>query len=101
LSSSFYIYLLFFYNFAKISISNRYKGVNLELNIFKELLKKAGFNKKTFAEYVQISHSTVNNWGSANRPPVPEWVGIFLKQYIENKDCKDLKQMIKDSGVCS
>lgn len=72
----------------------------MELDKFKELLKKAGFNKKTFAEYIQLSHSTVNNWGSANRPPVPEWVGIFLNLYIENKNCKELKQIIKEKGLC-
>ena len=71
----------------------------MELVQFKELLNNAGFNKKTFAEYVKISHSTVNNWGSANRPPVHEWVVIFLNLHIENKNCKDLKQIIKDSGI--
>jgi len=72
----------------------------MELEEFKELLKVAGFNKTTFSEYIKISHSTVNNWGSKNRPPVPDWVEILLHLYIENKSCKELKQIIKDKGFC-
>ncbi len=72
----------------------------MELDLFKKLLKDAGLNKRTFAEFVDIPHGTVNNWGSKDKPPVPNWVEKFLIMYIENKKCKDLKQMIKDSGVC-
>lgn len=71
----------------------------MDLENFKELLKEAGFNKKTFAEYVNIPHSTVNNWGSANRPPVPTWVEKFLNLYIKDKKCSQLKELIKDSGL--
>lgn len=71
----------------------------MESNQFKELLKKANFTKKSFASYVKIPHSTVNAWGSANKPPVPYWVESWLNLYIENKKCKELKQIIKDS-VC-
>lgn len=72
----------------------------MELDKFKLLLKEAGFNKKTFSEYVNMPHSTVNNWGSNNKPAVPDWVEKFLELYIKDKKCKELKQMIKDSGVC-
>ncbi len=71
----------------------------MNLDEFKQLLKKAGFSKKTFSEDTQISLSTVNGWGSANRPAVPFWVEKYLSLYIENKDCKELKEIIKEN-VC-
>ncbi len=75
------------------------KGNSMNLDEFKQLLKKAGFSKKTFSEDTQISLSTVNGWGSANKPAVPFWVEKYLTLYIENKDCKELKEIIKEN-VC-
>ena len=66
---------------------------------FKILLKKAGFSKKTFSEEVEIALSTVNGWGSANKPAVPFWVEKYLSLYIENKECKELKEIIREN-VC-
>ena len=71
----------------------------MNLDEFKQLLKKVGFSKKTFSEDIGISLSTVNSWGSANKPPVPFWVKKYLNLYIENKECKELKQMIREN-VC-
>ena len=51
----------------------------MEIEDFKQLLKEAGFNKKSFAEHINIPHGTVNNWGSANKPPVPDWVEKYLQ----------------------
>jgi len=68
----------------------------IELN---RLLRKAGFSKKEFASKFELSSSAVNNWGgSAN---IPLWVESWLTLYIENKECKKLKQILKDSGVCN
>ena len=71
----------------------------MNLDEFKALLKKAGFSKKTFSEDVEIALSTVNGWGSANKPPVPFWVEKYLNLYIENKECKELKEIIREN-VC-
>ncbi len=71
----------------------------MNLDEFKQLLKKAGFSKKTFSEDTQIALSTVNGWGSANRPAVPYWVEKYLSLYIENKECKELKEIIREN-VC-
>jgi len=71
----------------------------MTLEDFKSTLKKTGFTKKTFSEEVGISLSTVNSWGSANKPPIPNWVEKYLHLHIANKDYKALKQVIKDS-VC-
>ena len=71
----------------------------MELEQFKILLKKANFSKKTFSDDIKVSLSTVNSWGSANKPPVPYWVEKYLTLYIENKDCKELKEIIRDN-VC-
>lgn len=66
---------------------------------FKELLKTAGLSKKSFGELVGTTGQVVSNWNTEGRE-IPYWVESWLNLYIENKKCKDLKQMIKDSGVC-
>ncbi len=66
---------------------------------FKELLKKANLTKKSFAEILDTSYNAVNGWGTNDRG-YPYWVSSWLKLYIENKDCKELKSMLKDSGIC-
>ena len=65
-----------------------------ELN---ELLKKAGFSKKEFAKKFNLSASAVNNWGGSSK--VPLWVKSWLNLYIKNKDCEELKEIIK-KNVC-
>ena len=69
----------------------------MELSQFKELLKAAGLNKKQFSELISMQYNTVNAWGSNNAIPV--WVESWLNLYIENKKCKELKQIIKEN-VC-
>jgi DNA-binding transcriptional regulator YiaG len=66
---------------------------------FIQLMKKAELNKKEFATILGTSYQSVNNWGTNGRE-YPYWVKSWLELYIENKQCKQLKQMIKDSGVC-
>jgi len=65
-----------------------------ELN---ELLKKAGFTKKEFAAKFDLSASAVNNWGGSSN--IPLWVPSWLSLYIENKECKELKEIIREN-VC-
>ena len=65
---------------------------------FQELLKKAGINKKEFAALIGASPGAVSNWGTAGRD-IPYWVETWLKLYIENKDCRDLKRIIREA-VC-
>ena len=65
-----------------------------ELN---ELLKKAKITKKEFAVKFDLSTSAVNNWGGSAK--VPLWVKSWLTLYIENKDCKELKEIIR-SNIC-
>jgi len=69
----------------------------MKLSDFKELLKKAGLTKKAFSEIIGIQYNTVNAWGSNNA--IPLWVNSWLTLYIENKDCKELKEIIKEN-VC-
>ncbi len=71
----------------------------MELLEFKELLKTAKLNKKTFAEYVNIPYQTVSNWGTANRPPVPDWVKTLLNLYIKNRNYEELKKFIVDNKI--
>ena len=66
-----------------------------ELN---ELFKQAGFTKKEFAEMFELSNSAVNNWGGSSK--IPLWAPSWLTLYIENKQCKELKATLKNSGLC-
>jgi len=65
---------------------------------FKELLKQAGLTKKSFAELLQTSYNAVNGWGTNDRG-YPYWVKSWLTLYIENKECKELKAIIREN-VC-
>jgi len=65
---------------------------------FKILLKKANLSKKSFSEIIGASNQAVNNWAVRG---VPYWVKSWLLLYIENKDCKELKEILKKSGVCN
>jgi len=61
-------------------------------------LKSINLSKKDFAELANISYNTVNNWNDDSKP-VPTWVESWLNLYIDNKECKELKQLLKDT-VC-
>jgi len=65
---------------------------------FKGLLKKAGLTKRTFSEILGTSYNAVNGWGTNGRG-YPYWVESWLNLYIENKECKELKEIIRES-VC-
>jgi len=63
------------------------------LEEFKTLLKEANLNLKAFSEVVNTSYSTVAKYGRSN--PMPEYVQPFLKLYIENRQLKEVKALIK------
>lgn len=67
---------------------------------FKELLKQSELNKIQFAELLGTSHNTVNAWGTNGRE-YPYWVKSWLLLYIDNKNCRNLKKMIKESKICN
>lgn len=71
----------------------------MEKEEFNKLMKDAGLSKKGLCEIFDAPYSTINSWGNNGRD-YPYWVESWLNLYIENKKCKELKQMIKDSGVC-
>ena len=65
---------------------------------FKKLLKTASLTKKSFSELLGVSYNAVNGWGTNGRD-YPYWVKSWLTLYIENKDCKELKEIIREN-VC-
>jgi len=65
----------------------------MELSKFKELLKKAGLNKKKFAELLDMQYNTVNAWGSNNS--IPGWVESWLENYIKAKDLESIIETVK------
>lgn len=72
----------------------------MEKEKFNDLLKTAGLSKKEFGEILGTSGGTISNWGNEGRE-IPYWVESWLNLYIENQQCKKLKEAIKDSGICS
>ena len=72
----------------------------MEKEIFKELLKKANFNKRTFSQYLGLKYQSVNSWGNNGRN-IPYWVESWLNLYIENKNYQQLKEVLKTSGICN
>ena len=65
---------------------------------FNTLLKKASLTKKAFSELVKMNYASVTNWKQSNS--IPYWVKSWLTLYIENKDCKELKEIIR-ANVCN
>ena len=64
---------------------------------FNKLLKKSDLTKKEFSEILGVSYNTINGWGSPQN--VPYWVESWLTLYIDNKECRELKQLLKET-VC-
>lgn len=64
-----------------------------------DLLKVAGLSKKEFALILGTTGGTISNWGNEGRE-IPYWVESWLKLYIENQQCKKIKEAIQESGVC-
>ena len=71
----------------------------MEKESFKQLLKKADFNKRTFSQYLGLKYQSVNSWGNNGRN-IPYWVESWLNLYIDNKKCNQIKELLKDSGIC-
>lgn len=67
---------------------------------FKFLLKKANFNKRTFSEHLGLKYQSVNSWGNNGRS-VPYWVESWLNLYIDNSKYIHMKEILKDTGICS
>ena len=68
--------------------------------LFNDLLKKCHLSKKEFAQIIGTSAGTISNWGNEDRE-IPYWVESWLNLYIENKSCKELRTMLKESGLCN
>lgn len=71
----------------------------MEKQKFNEMLKIAGLSKKEFGDILGTSGGTISNWGNEGRE-IPYWVESWLKLYIENQQCKKIKEALKESGVC-
>jgi DNA-binding transcriptional regulator YiaG len=70
----------------------------MDKTLFKNLLNQAGLSKKEMSEILGITYGTLANWGSSKE--IPYWVESWLNLYIENKHCKELKEIIKEH-VCN
>ncbi len=70
----------------------------MEYTTFKQILKDQGLTLKAFSELAGVKYDTCSKWGKDGRP-VSDWVDTWLKLYIENKECRDLKETIRET-VC-
>jgi len=70
----------------------------MEYENFKQTLKDQGLTLKAFSELSRVQYSTCAKWGKDGRP-VSDWVESWLSIYIENKECKELKRLLRDT-VC-
>ena len=70
----------------------------MEYKDFKETLKDNKLSLKTFSDLSGVQYGTCSKWGKDGRP-VSDWVESWLSLYIENKECKELKTIIK-TNVC-
>ena len=72
----------------------------MDKQTFNTLLKVAGLTKKEFAEILGTTGGTISNWGNEERE-IPYWVKSWLSLYIENIQCKKLKEALIESNICS
>lgn len=70
----------------------------MEYTTFKQILKDQGLTLKAFSELAGVKYDTCSKWGKDGRP-VSDWVDTWLQLYIENKECRDLKETIRET-VC-
>lgn len=66
---------------------------------FDTILKENNLTRKDFANLSGIQYTTVGKWNNENRP-IPVWVKSWIENYIEKKRFDDIKQTLKDSGMC-
>ena len=71
----------------------------MEYEKFKQVLKENKLSLKAFSELAGVKYDTCSKWGKDNRP-VSDWVESWLNLYIENKACKELKKLMRESGLC-
>ncbi len=67
----------------------------MEYDLFKQRLRENGLTLKYFSELSGVKYDTCSKWGKDGRP-VSDWVESWLNLYIENKECRELKKMLKN-----
>lgn len=72
----------------------------MDKQLFNDLLKTSGLSKKEFGELLGTTGATISNWGNEGRE-IPYWVESWLSLYIENMQCKKLKEALMESNICS
>ena len=93
------IYIIIYYKLIYDILLHIIWWRKMEKESFKQLLKKADFNKRTFSQYLGLKYQSVNSWGNNGRN-IPYWVESWLNLYIDNKKCNQIKELLKNSGVC-
>ena len=66
---------------------------------FCAVLDQLSMTKREFAGLVGMNEGAVTNWGTTDK--VARWVPSWLENYSKAKKVEDLKEFIKESGLCS
>ncbi|MDQ7084937.1 MAG: XRE family transcriptional regulator [Sulfurovum sp.] len=64
-----------------------------------EFFKSINLSRQAFADMTNLSYSTIGNWHDDNKP-IPGWVASWLNNYIEKKRFENIKNTLRESGVC-
>ena len=67
---------------------------------FEKRLKKINLTKKEFAKQVNMSYGGVVNWGRSSQN-IPSWVDSWLQLYECCMKYTQMKETLKESGICS
>jgi len=70
----------------------------MEYEKFSQILKEHKLSLKAFSGLAGVKYDTCSKWGKDGRP-VSDWVESWLNLYIENKECKELKEIIREN-IC-
>ena len=63
-----------------------------------KMLNDANISRKELAVKLNCATQTINNWGSTQN--IPYWVESWLENFIEKKKFENMKNVLRDSGVC-
>jgi hypothetical protein len=79
---------------------NKMKGLYMEYEKFKKILKENDLTLKKFSELSGVKYGTCRHWGKNGRP-VSDWVESWLNLYLEKKELEKYRESIQTlmSGI--
>ncbi len=78
---------------------NKTIGIKMIKKDFENKLKEIKLSRQEFSDITGLTYGAVSNWND-NIKPIPLWVESWLENFIEKKKFENMKQTLRDSGVC-